>query len=86
MSQLGLSIADTARQLGMSTSGLAKTVAHGERPQAHWLSSVLHSSKEGEAISRQPMAARPNGILPIAAVRDPKLMAEGLREGEAAGG
>jgi putative transposase len=33
VSQLGLSLADTARQLGVSTSGVAKAVARAERPQ-----------------------------------------------------
>jgi len=32
---LGLSLADTARLLGISTSGIAKAVARAERPSVH---------------------------------------------------
>jgi DNA-directed RNA polymerase specialized sigma24 family protein len=32
---LGLSLADTARLLGVSTSGIAKAVARAERPSVH---------------------------------------------------
>ena len=35
VTQLGLSLADTARQLGVSTSGIGKVVARAERPQVH---------------------------------------------------
>ena len=35
VTQLGLSLADTARQLGVSTSGIAKAVARAERPKVH---------------------------------------------------
>jgi putative transposase len=35
VSQLGLSLADTARLLGVSTSGIAKTVARAERRYVH---------------------------------------------------
>jgi len=35
VTQLGLSLADTARQLGVSTSGIAKAVARAERSQVH---------------------------------------------------
>jgi putative transposase len=31
--QLGLSLADVARQLGVSTSGIAKAVARAEHPE-----------------------------------------------------
>jgi lambda repressor-like predicted transcriptional regulator len=32
LTRLGLSLADAARQLGVSTSGMAKAVARAERP------------------------------------------------------
>jgi hypothetical protein len=35
LARLGLSLADTARQLGVSTSGIAKAVARAERPSVH---------------------------------------------------
>ena len=35
VTQLGLSLADTARQLGVSTSGIAKAVARAERPKVY---------------------------------------------------
>jgi hypothetical protein len=35
VTQLGLSLADTARQLGVSTSGIAKALARAERPIVH---------------------------------------------------
>ena len=35
LGRLGLSLADTARQLGVSTSGIAKAVARAERPPVH---------------------------------------------------
>jgi predicted DNA-binding protein (UPF0251 family) len=35
VTQLGLSLADAARQLGVSTSGIAKAVARAERPSVH---------------------------------------------------
>ena len=35
VTQLGPSLADTARQLGVSTSGVAKAVARAERPSVH---------------------------------------------------
>ena len=35
LARLGLSLADTARLLGVSTSGIAKAVARAERPSVH---------------------------------------------------
>ena len=35
VTQVGLSLADAARQLGVSTSGIAKAVARTERSQVH---------------------------------------------------
>jgi hypothetical protein len=35
VTQLGLSLADTARQLGVPTSGIAKAVARPEQPKVH---------------------------------------------------
>ena len=35
LAHLGLSLADTARLLGVSTSGIAKAVARVERPSVH---------------------------------------------------
>jgi hypothetical protein len=35
VTRLGLSLAETARQLGVSTSGIAKAVARAERPLVH---------------------------------------------------
>jgi len=35
LGRLGLSLADTARLLGVSTSGIAKAVARAERPSVH---------------------------------------------------
>jgi AraC-like DNA-binding protein len=35
VTQLGLSLADTARQLGVSTSGIAKALARAERAIVH---------------------------------------------------
>jgi hypothetical protein len=35
LARLGLSLADTARPLGLSTSGIAKAVARAERPSVH---------------------------------------------------
>ena len=35
LGRLGLSLADTVRQLGVSTSGIAKAVARAERPSVH---------------------------------------------------
>jgi hypothetical protein len=35
LARLGLSLADTARLLGVSTSGTAKAVARAERPSVH---------------------------------------------------
>ena len=35
LARLGLSLAETARQLGVSTSGIAKAVARAERPSVH---------------------------------------------------
>jgi len=35
VTQLGLSLADAARQLGVSTSGIAKAVARAEQPYVH---------------------------------------------------
>jgi len=35
VTRLGLSLAETARQLGVSTSGIAKAVARAERPSVH---------------------------------------------------
>jgi hypothetical protein len=35
LAQLALSLAEAARQLGVSTSGIAKAVARAERPSVH---------------------------------------------------
>jgi len=35
LARLGLSLADTVRQLGVSASGIAKAVARAERPSVH---------------------------------------------------
>ena len=35
LARLGLPLADTARLLGVSTSGIAKAVARAERPSVH---------------------------------------------------
>ena len=35
LARLGLSLADTARLLGVSTSGIARAVARAERPSVH---------------------------------------------------
>jgi hypothetical protein len=35
LARLGLSLADTARLLGVSTSGIAKAVARAKRPSVH---------------------------------------------------
>jgi len=35
LTQIGLSLADTARQLGVSTSGIAKAVTRAERRNVH---------------------------------------------------
>jgi plasmid maintenance system antidote protein VapI len=35
LARLGLSLADTARLLGVSSSGIAKAVARAERPLVH---------------------------------------------------
>jgi hypothetical protein len=35
VTRLGLSLAEAARQLGISTSGIAKAVARAERPAVH---------------------------------------------------
>jgi DNA-binding CsgD family transcriptional regulator len=35
LARLGLSLADTARQLGVSISGIAKAVQRAERPSVH---------------------------------------------------
>jgi len=35
LARLGLSLADTARLLGVSTSGIAKAVARAEQPYVH---------------------------------------------------
>ena len=35
LARLGLSLADAARLLGVSTSGIAKAVARAERPSVH---------------------------------------------------
>jgi hypothetical protein len=35
VTQVGLSLADAARHLGVSTSGIAKAVARTERSQVH---------------------------------------------------
>ena len=35
LARLGLSLADTARLLGVCTSGIAKAVARAERPSPH---------------------------------------------------
>jgi len=35
LARLGLSLADTARLLGVSTLGIAKAVARAERPSVH---------------------------------------------------
>ncbi len=40
MTQLGLSLGDTARQLGVSTSGVAKAIAHAERLEIHGVNNV----------------------------------------------
>jgi len=35
LARLGLSLADTARLVGVSTSGIAKAIARAERPSVH---------------------------------------------------
>jgi hypothetical protein len=52
LARLGLSLADTARLLRVSTSGIAKAVARAERPSVHWVNNVPHYGI-GQPIKRE---------------------------------
>ncbi len=58
---LGLSIADPARQLGGSTSGIAKGVARIKRPQVHSVNIAFRTSGFSRRGARAPDPPRWHG-------------------------